>query len=96
MRELLRPLGGEEVRVENEERDDVAASHRGREWPVVGDAELLAPEPDERTHGHECAAPARFDSFRMASFTNPRTGQKSYHLTPSADRVDRRQLPARA
>jgi hypothetical protein len=50
VRQLPRARGGEEVRVEDEEGDDLSGRRRGPQWRMIGDAKVLAPEPDEGPH----------------------------------------------
>ena len=48
--QLPRALGREEVRIEHEQRDDLAAAMRLEQRRVIGEPQVLAAKPDERTH----------------------------------------------
>jgi hypothetical protein len=50
VRELSRSDGGEEIGIEDEDRDDLAAASRVAERKVIGDAQVLAAKPDDGPH----------------------------------------------
>ncbi len=51
VRYRLRPHGREEIRIDHEERNDVAILHRVDERRVIRNPKVLSSEPDERSHG---------------------------------------------
>ena len=59
MRVLTGTLGCEDARIEHEQRHDLASRDRGPERGVIGEAEILTAEPDDRAHHLDAMPGAR-------------------------------------